>query len=88
LKPEIRQAHDHDEERDTEPKDGKVVTDKEYMNDLSKTAKIQCITTPMGLGNKHIESLPQEVRIYTSQGGEFPEAIQTQKVNYTDGISV
>jgi len=44
LKPELREAHDYKEE--TQPKDGQVITDKEYMNDLSKTAKIQCISAP------------------------------------------
>jgi len=61
-------SSDYKEERDTEPKDGWAVKDKEYVTDLSKTAKIQCISAQMGMGKtfalkKHIESLPQEVRI-------------------------
>jgi len=39
LKPELREAHDYEEER--EPKDAEVITDKEYVNKLSKTAKVQ-----------------------------------------------
>jgi len=50
LKPELREAHDYEEERDTEPKDGQVISDKEYMNNLSKTAKIKCISALMGMG--------------------------------------
>jgi len=30
LKPELREAHDYEEERDTEPKDGQVIKDKEW----------------------------------------------------------
>jgi len=38
------------------------------VNELSKTAKVQCISAPMGMGKtfdlkKYIESLPQEARI-------------------------
>jgi len=50
LKPELREAHDYKEERDTEPKDAKVITDKDYVNKLSKTERVQCISTPMGMG--------------------------------------
>jgi len=54
--------------KETEPKDARVITDKEYVNKLSKTERIQCISAPMGMGKtvalkKYIESLPQEARI-------------------------
>jgi len=40
MKPELRESYD---ERENELKEGEVITDKEFTNDLSETANFQCI---------------------------------------------
>jgi len=68
MNPELREAYD---ERDNELKEGEVITDKEFTNDISETANVQCIRAGMGLGKtfalrKFIKNLPKDKRIYYS----------------------
>jgi len=65
MKPELREAYD---ERDNELKEREVIMDKEFINDLSETANVQCICTGMGMGKtfalkKFIKNLPKDKRI-------------------------